>query len=82
MVSGAPGSARPWRSAAVPVQRPSLAMMILVGMVLVAFSLVLPNPVGQIIGWAGYAIGFLGWLGLPVCSVLLGARVFIDQEEQ
>jgi hypothetical protein len=51
-------------------------------MVLVAFSLVLPNPVGQIIGWAGYAIGFLGWLGLPVCSVLLGARVFIDQEEQ
>jgi hypothetical protein len=50
-------------------------------MVLVGVSLVLPNPVGQIIGWVRYAIGFLGWLGLPVYSLLLAMRVFTDGEE-
>ena len=54
----------------------------LTGMVLVGASLVLATPVGQIIGWAGYALGFLGWLALPVYSLLLAARVFIGGEKR
>lgn len=67
---------------AVTLSGVMLAVGFLVGMVLVGASLVIPSPVGQIIGWAGYAIGFLGWLGLPVYSLLLAARVFTDREEQ
>jgi hypothetical protein len=59
-----------------------LGVGFLVGMVLVGASLVLPNPVGQLIGWAGYAVGFVGWLGLPVYSLLLATRVFTDREQR
>jgi hypothetical protein len=55
---------------------------LLVGLVLVGASLVVPNPVGQIIGWPGYILGFLGWLGLPVYSLLLAAKVFTDREKR
>jgi hypothetical protein len=61
---------------AVTLSGVMLGVGFLVGLVLVGASLVLDNPVGQIIGWAGYAVGFLGWLGLPVYSLLLAARVF------
>lgn len=58
-----------------------LGVGFLVGLVLVGASLVLPDPVRQIFGWAGYVLGFLGWLGLPVYSLLLAARVFTDREK-
>jgi hypothetical protein len=59
-----------------------LGVGFLVGLVLVGASLVLPNAVGRIIGWAGYALGALGWLGLPIYTLLLAARVFTDREER
>jgi len=59
-----------------------LGLGFLVGMVMVAASLVLSNSVGQIIGWAGYALAGLGWLSLPVYSLLLAARVFTDPEQR
>jgi hypothetical protein len=57
-----------------------LGVGFMVGMVLVGASLALPDLVGQIIGWAGYAIGGLAWLGLPFYSLLLAARVFTTTE--
>jgi hypothetical protein len=65
---------------AVTLSGVMLGVGFLMGMVLVGGSLVLANPVGQMIGWAGYAVGFLGWLGLPVFSLLLAARVFTDRD--
>jgi hypothetical protein len=67
---------------AVTLSGVMLGVGFLVGMVLVGASLVLPDPVGQIIRWAGYAVSFLGWLGLPVYSLLLAARVFSDREKR
>jgi hypothetical protein len=67
---------------AVTLSGVMLGVGFLVGMVLVGASLVLPNPVGQLIGWAGYAVGFVGWLGLPVYSLLLATRVFTDREQR
>jgi hypothetical protein len=67
---------------AVTLSGVMLGVGFLVGMVLVGASLVLPDPVGQIIRWAGYAVGFLCWLGLPVYSLLLAARVFSDREKR
>lgn len=67
---------------AVTLSGVMLGVGFLVGMVVVGASLVLPNPVGQIIGWAGYPVGFLGWLGLPVYSLLLAARVFNNREQR
>lgn len=65
---------------AVTLSGVMLGIGFLVGMVLVGASMALPNPVGQITGWAGYGVGFLGWLGLPIYSLLLAARVFTDEE--
>jgi hypothetical protein len=67
---------------AVTLSGVMLGVGFLTGMVLVGASLVLANPVGQIIGWAGYAVSFLGWLGLPVYSLLLAARVFTGRGER
>ena len=67
---------------AVTLSGVMLAVGFLTGMVLVGASLVLTNPVGQIIGWAGQAVAFLGWLGLPVYSLLLAARVFTGWGER
>jgi hypothetical protein len=67
---------------AVTLSGTMLGVGFLVGLVLVGGSLVLPNFVSRIIGWAGYALGGLGWLGLPIYTLLLAARVFTDREER
>ena len=65
---------------AVTLSGAVLGFGFLVGLLLVGASLALPGLVGQIIGWAGYAISGLAWLGLPVYSLLLAARVFTTTE--
>jgi hypothetical protein len=65
---------------AVTMSGALLGVGFLVGMVLVGASFAIPEPVGQIIGWLGYAISGLAWLGLPVYTLLLAARVFTDEE--
>jgi hypothetical protein len=67
---------------AVTLSGVMLGVGFLVGMVLVGASLVLSSSSGQILGWVGYALGFVGWLGLPIYSLLLAARVFTDREER
>ena len=49
------------------------------GVVLVGASLVVPNPVGQIIGWPGYILGFPGLACRS--TLLLAAKVFTDRGE-
>jgi hypothetical protein len=67
---------------AVTLSGTMLGVGFLVGLVLVGGSMVLPNSVGRIIGWARYALGGLCWLGLPIYTLLLAARVFTDREER
>jgi hypothetical protein len=76
------GTPVPYAATRRHAERGDAGVGFLLGMVLVAASLVLSSSSGQIVGWAGNALGFLGWLGVPIYSLLLAARVFTDREER
>jgi hypothetical protein len=53
-----------------------LGAALLVGLVFVGAGYILPGVAGQLAQYLGWALGGIGWLGLPLYALLLAARVF------
>ncbi len=53
-----------------------LAVALLTGLVLVGAGYALPGVIGQPVTWLGYGLGVVGWLGLPLYTLLLALWVF------
>jgi hypothetical protein len=63
-----------------------LAGGFLIALVFLGAGFVLPGVLAQVLAqvaqYLGYAVGMLGWLGLPVYVLLLAARVFTNDSDR